>query len=305
MSRNLPETEEEDPVIVATANRMFVRPDKTIGDEYLETLAFNYGAGVFLADFGVDPEGMRQKINSWVEDRTYDRIKDLFPEGSIISDTAWVLVNAVYLKAPWKVPFQAGLTEEMAFTLLDGTEVNVPTMHSLEVEGYYAEGDGYKLVDVPLRGEELSMTFILPDEGKYAEIEASLNSETLDEMYQEADSQFGGMDLFLPRFKVETGSLLMNDILIGLGMETPFSALADFSGFGPDPSYPGISFVYHSVFVAADEIGVEAAAATGAGGNDSAPEIMIVFDAHRPFLFILRDRPTGLALFFGRVVDPS
>jgi serpin B len=302
MSRNLPADEYFDPVIVATANRMFVRPDKTIGDEYLETLALNYGAGVYLADFGKDPEGMCQKINGWVEDQTYDRIKDLFPEGSIISDTAWVLVNAVYLKAPWAYPFEVSATEDMAFTRLDGSQVDVPTMHSTEVEGSYADAEGYKLADVPLRGGDLSVTFILPDQGNYEQIEDNLSVETVDAML--ADVEQGDMEIYLPKFKVETGSLRMDDILKNLGMTTPFSTAADFSGFGPD-EYPGISFVFHSVFVAADEVGVEAAAATGAGGNDSAPYPEILFDAHRPFIFLLRDRPTGLVLFAGRVVDPS
>jgi len=303
MKRNLPETEYDDPVIISTANRMFVRPDKNIGDEYLEILAYNYDAGMYLADFGTDPEGMRKKMNAWVEEQTYDRIKNLFPEGSIISDTAWVLVNAVYLKAPWMFGFEKSLTKEMPFTLLDDSEVKVPTMHNTEVEGYYGTGDGYKIVDVPLRGNDLSMTFILPDQGGYDEIEESLDDGTLDEMLE--DLEHGPIEVYLPRFKVETGSLMLNDILIELGMVNPFGSQADFSGFGPDPDYPGISFVYHSVFVAADEIGVEAAAATGIGGNDSASMPMMLFDAHRPFIFILRDRPTGLALFTGRVLDPS
>ena len=121
-----------------------------------------------------------------------------------------------------------------------------------------------------------------------------------------ADVELGYLDVYLPRFKVETGSLLLNDILKGMGMTTPFSEEdADFSVFGPDPYYPQISFVYHSVFVAADEIGVEAAAATAIGGNDSAYYPMMLFDAHRPFIFLIRDRPTGLVLFAGRVLDPS
>ncbi|MCP4679127.1 MAG: serpin family protein [Deltaproteobacteria bacterium] len=302
-SRNLPEEGKLEPVILETANRMFSRLDRTVADDYLEILALNYGAGVFLADFGNKPDEERVKINTWVEQQTHDRIVDLIPEGSIISDTAWVLVNAIYFKAPWLTKFATDMTWDQTFTRLDGTETKVPTMHADELELAYVQGDHYKLVELPLRGEKLTVTFLLPGAGTYAEFEAGLGAESLDNML--ALKKLGTVQVSLPKFEIDTGSIDLKQVLIDLGMPTPFTTAAEFPGFG-DPRASMIDFVYQSVFVAADEAGVEAAAATAVGGTDSSvPEVDLVFDADRPFLFLIRDEPTGLVLFVGRVLDPS
>ena len=94
-SRSLPANMEKDPVIYATANRMFVRPSLLPGSQLLDTLALHYGAGVFLTDFANDPEDVCNKINLWVSERTRMRIPMLFPAGSISANTQWVLVNAL------------------------------------------------------------------------------------------------------------------------------------------------------------------------------------------------------------------
>ena len=104
-------------------------------------------------------------------------------------------------------------------------------------------------------------------------------------------------------FEIISGSMLINDHLEALGMTAPFGADADFSGFGPDIDTQ-IQHVYHSTYISANEVGIEAAGATAIDGDsDDAP--VFDFDGHRPFIFLIRDQPTGLVLFAGRVVDPS
>jgi len=92
-----------------------------------------------------------------------------------------------------------------------------------------------------------------------------------------------------------------------MGMNTVFESSANFSGYGEDgsPALAPISIVYHSVVVAADEVGIEAAAATAVDGDDSVPEPVFTFDANRPFLFLIRDRPTETVLFAGRMLSPN
>lgn len=66
-----------------------------------------------------------------------------------------------------------------------------------------------------------------------------------------------------------------------------------------------ISAVLHEAFIAVDETGTEAAAATAvaARGISARPEPISV-DVNRPFLFVIHDRATGTPLFIGRVTDP-
>ena len=91
-------------------------------------------------------------------------------------------------------------------------------------------------------------------------------------------------------------------------METPFSReLADFpklkSAILPQVY---VSDVLHQATVAIDEKGTEASAATAVvlGGVTSAPPTPLVVNVDRPFLFVIRDNPTGSLLFVGQVVDP-
>jgi serpin B len=65
-----------------------------------------------------------------------------------------------------------------------------------------------------------------------------------------------------------------------------------------------IQSVIHEAYVAVDEEGTEAAAATGVVvGIVSAPLNMITVD--RPFIFLIHDTETGTLLFVGRVLDPT
>jgi len=54
--------------------------------------------------------------------------------------------------------------------------------------------------------------------------------------------------------------------------------------------------------VSVDEVGTEAAAATGVIMQTSLPPRVQV---DRPFLFLIRDRTTGSILFLGRILDPT
>jgi serpin B len=77
-----------------TVNQAWGQQGHAFSDAYLDVLATNYGAGMFLLDFS-KAEAARMTINAWVADQTEQRIKDLLPESSISADTALVLTNAI------------------------------------------------------------------------------------------------------------------------------------------------------------------------------------------------------------------
>jgi serpin B len=63
--------------------------------------------------------------------------------------------------------------------------------------------------------------------------------------------------------------------------------------------------VIHQAFVAVDEKGTEAAAATAVvAPPPSIPQVEVELNLDRPFLFLIRDAPTGAVLFMGRLADP-
>jgi serpin B len=282
---------------VAVANALFGQKGYEFLPAFLDTLALYYGAGMRVLDFARDPEGSRQTINQWVEDRTNDRIKDLLPEGSIQDTTRLVLANAIYFSAAWATPFEASETTDRPFTLADGTELLVPTLHASEERGYGA-GDGFRAAELPYDGDQLSMVVIVPDD--LAAFEAGLDPERLGKVLESITPH--QLDLSLPTFRFDA-PLGLKEYLLALGMRDAFDAAADFSRIDGRKGLV-IQDVLHKGFVAIDEHGTEAAAATAViVGDTSVPEVAALA-VDRPFLFLIRDRPTGALLFLGRVVDP-
>jgi len=269
---------------------------------FLDTLARNYGAGLRTLDFGADPEGARGVINAWVADQTEDRISDLLPEGAITPLVRLVLTNAIYFLANWASPFEPEATSPGPFVTAAGSEVTVDVMHQTESLPY-AAGDGWVAVSLPYVGDQLSMLVVVPDAGRFDEVEAALGTE----LYAAIDGALASqrVALALPRWEVDSRFQLA-DVLSELGMLQAFlDGEADFSGMtAAEPLH--ISSVIHQAFVSVDEQGTEAAAATAVlmAGNSLPPEPVAV-TVDRPFLYLVRDEPTGTLLFLGRVTDPS
>lgn len=293
---------DQEPLQLNIANAVWAEQTFTFLPEFLDTLAVNYGAGVSLADFMNQPNQERVTINNWVSDQTEDKINDLLPDGSVTTDTRMVLVNAIYFKADWLNQFDANHTGDYPFNLLDGTQVNVRMMGQ-GISTLYTQGDGYAAVELPYAGDTAAMDIIVPDAGRFEEIESALTSERFNEIIGNMSQTT--LMLNLPKFKFESPFNLSNT-LSQLGMVNAFDGdLADFSGMtGRQDLY--IGSVIHKAFVSVDEEGTEAAAAT-AVIMESVTAIMynvnLLID--RPFIFVIRDKVNGQILFIGRVLNPA
>jgi serpin B len=284
------------------ANSIWGQKDYEFLSAFLDLLSQDYGAGMRTVDFSTDPETARQDINNWVSDQTNQKIKDLFTEGTIDSGTRMVLANAIYFKASWNTPFDASATANGDFKLKDGTTVSVPMMTSGEAASMYVKADGYQAVKLPYKGQGTSMIVILPDAGQFDAFEAGFTSAQLDEIL--SGLEYTHIDLTLPKFKVES-SFSLNQTLTDLGMTDAFSpSKADFSGMdGKLDLY--ISQAIHKAYIAVDEKGTEAAAATGVAMAASAIFNPPLVKVDRPFLFLIYEESTGTILFEGRVLNPA
>lgn len=282
-------------------NAIWGQKGYTFLPQFLDVLAENYGAGLRLMDFMKAPEECRKTINQWVSDQTEARIKDLIPEGAIDTFTRLVLTNAIYFNAAWADQFEKGATKPDTFHLANGGEVQVPMMHKTERFNYYS-GDGLQAVELPYDGRELSMLIILPDAGNLANVENRLDAAQVNNIVK----GLGGRQIALsmPSYKVES-SFGLKDTLVRMGMPLAFNPGADFSGMtGRIDLY--ISDVIHKAFIATDESGTEAAAATAVIMKATAmPAQPLELKIDRPFIFLIRDIKTGTVLFLGRISNPG
>lgn len=285
------------PFRLRTANSIWGQDGFAVLDPFLDTLAVNYGAGMHVLDFEGNTEGSRQTINGWVEDQTNDKIKNLLPQGVIQPSTKLVLTNAIYFSAAWAKPFETSNTQDRPFQV-NGSPVQVSTLFETADMGY-GEGTDWKAVEIPYDGGELSMTVVVPN--NLQAFEQQLTGATFAAIGDAVTHH--SVQLYLPKFEFDA-PLPLEPILAELGMTDAFDdALADFSAIDGDRDLV-ITDVLHKGFVAIDEHGTEAAAATAVViGPTSIPEqATMVVD--RPFFFFIKDKPTGAILFVGRVVDP-
>jgi serpin B len=245
-------------------------------------------------------------VNDWVDDETKGRISDLLGPGTVDALTRMILVNAIYLKAPWLVPFDANVTRPAPFSLLDGSTAEVPFMARSDDLMAYAQGDGWQAVELPYAGNALAMLVLLPDEGALATVEGELADGLIDRAASQLTET--NVVLELPKWDIET-RVELSQVLTVLGMPTAFSDAADFTGMTRDEPLQ-IGAVVHQANITVDEAGTEAAAATAvimevtSAPPGSEPE-PIHLTVDRPFLYALRDRQTGAMLFLGRVRTPA
>ncbi len=281
------------------ANSLWGQSGYSFRPEYLDVIARNYGAGLRLLDFkdASNREQSRLTINQWVSDQTAGKIKDLIAKGILTEDTRLVLANAIYFKADWQVPFLKP-TRNGPFTLLNGDAISVPMMSRRTATGY-AEVAGYQAIELNYKGDRIRMVILLPAPGQFESFEGSLDDKRVSAILQALKPN--DIELAMPKFKYDA-SLTLAETLTKMGMPDAFRpAVADFSGMdGTRNLY--ISDVVHKAFVAVDEIGTEAAAATGVFAE--IVSLPMTVRINRPFIFLIRDAGTGAILFVGRVLDP-
>jgi len=300
------EKDKNDPKLtnfkLSVVNALWGQTGYKFTPDYLDLLAVNYGAGMRLLDYHANPEAARQVINDWVAKQTVDKIKGLIPTGAIDPNTILVLTNAIYFNAPWFTPFNAGSTQPGPFTLLDGSQTNVPLMH-ITRQFAYASGSGFLAIELPYAGGEISMVLLVPDAGKFDTFEKGLSAAQWETI--RASLKSTQVELSLPKFQF-TSEFKLNDPLNKLGMTSAFQpGQADLSGMdGTRELF--ISQALHKAFIKLDEQGTEAAAATAiVVGVTSMPAETVSVKVDRPFLFLIQDKPTGEILFLGRVLNPA
>jgi serpin B len=287
----------KDEIALSPANQLFGDASIEWQRGFLTLLAKQYDAGMRAVDFRTQPDRSRELINQWTAGQTHDRIPQILPPGVIDRLTRLVLVNALYFKAPWEVPFEKTATSPGQFHLANGTTVDAELM-STDRGPTYLAGEHFRGARLSYAGDRLAMTVALPGPGSEADALRELLGSGLD------GAGAPGLHLVVPGWTYRVATDLAEP-LIGLGMGLAFGNDADFTGM-TDQSRLSISDVLHQTYVAVDESGTEAAAATAVVMTESAgvaaPKELVL---DRPFLWIIHDTAHGTPLFVGRVADPS
>src|SRR5437870_2537553 len=254
-----------EPITLNIANRLFAQKGYHFREAFLALVKQNFGGAFEPLDFVADPAAATQRINKWVADQTRDRIRDLIPGGALDNTARLVLANALYLKAPWASEFSQNATQREPF-FVRGAPVDVPMMRKTDKNFGYARREGFTVVGLPYAGNELQFLVLLPDDiNELRGLESKLSADVLASCAKLQKRE--EIDLYLPKLKLEPPTITLAKQFETLGMKTAFDqpkGSANFNKIAPRTprDYLYISQIFHKTFIAVDEKGTEAAAAT-------------------------------------------
>ena len=292
----------EENYILTAANKLFGRKGVKFEEAFLQKCKDNYGAEAKELDFVNEPEPSRELINKWVEEKTMDKIKDLLKKGTIGPLTVMVLVNAIYFKGDWQIPFLEKYTKHKIFNLSAKSYQNVSTMYSEESFAISDSTDlSARILEMKYKGGKLSMFILLPhgEPGQgLDELEKRLSVTNLEKAL--TANRYAcrcKVKLHMPKFKIESEFSLVKQ-LKELGMKKAFSPEAEFTAMTKKDVQ--VTEVKHKTFINVNENGTEAAAATAVVLSESYEPNPPTFRVDRPFLFFIRADDSNSLVFMGR-----
>ena len=308
VSRKLMERypQEQEGMVLTIANSAWVdqqlTPDKQWVTDMEEIFRGKGYRGILSS------QEIMEQINAWCSENTRGLIPKMLGE-PLSGDARLALLDAVYFKGDWVIPFEAMDTAPRPFTREDGTEKQVDTMSMWETNQRYLHSGLGEGVLLPYQGGEFAYVAILPNEGsEVRELYRQLTPEALAELLESESREL--CNLRLPKYEVSFDQEL-NDSLQAMGLVRAFDGdLADFSGLGKteqgNPLY--ISLVRQKAVFKVDEKGTEAAAVTMVVMNECAalesPQPReLYFD--RPFVYMILDLESQVPLFVGIMDDPA
>lgn len=285
-----------DKCSLSLANSIWVNADAapTMQEDFLQSAVQWYDSQIYQAPFD---ESTRNAINDWVNENTDGMIPQILDK--IPSESVLYLINALALDAEWEKIYSEDEIQDGIFTAADGTEQNVEMMYSTE-QLYLRDQNAEGFIKY-YNNRDLAFAALLPNEGvSVSDYVASLTGEKLQQILstpQEIEVHAG-----IPKFECEDG-MEMSSVLKAMGITAAFDPkTADFTSMGSTPQQPFyIDRVLHKTYIAVDEKGTRAGAATAVEMDlMSLPSETRTVNLDRPFVYMLIDcRQGNLPVFIG------
>lgn len=286
------------------ANRIYAQSGFAFVDDYIQLM--EQFAGLDRVNFMSDPDGVIEKINTFVRTETRNKIDKMLKKGDVDGATRMAIANAIYLKSKWQRMYDVKLISRETFYLADGSHVTVPLMYQ-KGEYMYAESDGFHLLEQPYVGGRLSMLNVVPRDKVPL---TSVLTDVFNGALAEAERRLRPLDVevHMPEHEMRWGTHDVSGELQAMGMTHAFrKETADFSGMcTAEPLW--ISGVHHHAYRKVDAEGTEAAAATVTtirAVTAIMPTRRIIVRMDKPYMDVILDRQTGQIVFVGQVGNPA
>lgn len=293
------------PFRLAVASALWPDAGITPGSPFLADMQRNFGADVTTLDYKHQPEAALRRVNAWSKAATSGHIPELVTRKLILECDGMLVTTAVYFNSRWQEPFQM-VDPGADFTRLDGTKVEAPRLRGYSTAWRVGQGADWQAAELPYDDERLDFLIVVP-RGDFLAFQAGWTAAACQAIRDSLRVQ--AAFVMMPPFDLARNQP-SRPALEASGLEHLFNATADLRGLAPNDPLQ-VYEVRQRLRLNVSKEGTVGAAATVValrtigGHQGDATQDPLVIKADRPFLFALRDRPTGLLLFMGRVVDPT
>lgn len=282
------------------ANGAFIQKGLNVTHYFSSNLQKHFNSRIEFVNFQREEVAAMNAINHWVANYTKGKISQLLAE-PLNPVTMLVLLNAVYFKGLWYLPFDEKITYNGSFYRINKSAKEVPYMSMKhEINNYYDKEKQYFIIELEYEGGNVSMILLLPrNREEFPRYE--LTNELLCQLRKEF--QHTPVTVTIPRFNLEFKRELSKD-MSKMGMPELFSDRADLSAINEYTDLH-VSMMVHKAVIEVNEKGSTAAGIIGME-IDSRNRVSQndFFMADHPFLFYIIHKDTNTILFSGRVVDP-
>ena len=269
--------------IIRLANTIIVNNLYPLKQDYSDIV--NKAALISNEDFN-NNQAIVTKVNNFISANTNNLINDILKPEHINTDTTSVLINTIYFKSLWKVPFEPHLNYKAAFNKISECTM----MRTKSYFSYYEDGD-VQIVELPYVNKDYCMGFVLPKNN-----DVNCHKYLMNAKYEK---QY--IDARIPKFTQRCNIDLIS-VLSELGLVdifTPNAALDKMC----DGAKPYVGVMIHEAVVIVSETGTEAAAVTVAvctlGSCCIGPKA-IIFNADHTFAYYIKHYPSNMPLFVGK-----
>ncbi|XP_047986736.1 alaserpin-like isoform X10 [Leguminivora glycinivorella] len=281
-------------VQLSMANKIYIPTGAEVKEDFAALSKSIFGSEFKNIDFTKNVPAAKE-INSWVEDQTNHKIKDLVNADSLGADTRAVLVNALYFKGQWDKKFNEKLTSDQDFHVTKDKTVKVPMMYKKD-DFKYAESEELdaKLLELPYKEKEASFLIVLPNEiDGLAALQEKLKDPTaLDKAV--AQMREVEVNVHLPKFKIES-TINLKNVLQKMGVTNLFDASkARLDNLLKNENGLFVSDAIQKAFIEVNEEGAEAAAANEYGVVMLSARLGYDFMADSPFIYFIRIRAVNI-----------
>jgi serpin B len=280
------------------ANSIWYSIQFSLQDKFRQLNENYFNAKVEGLDFG-DAENTLNTINSWVEDQTKNRIKDLVTE--LDPNACMFLINAIYFNATWKYQFDTENTKTGTFWI-DNNQSVVCDMMTMKHYFKFAQATDYDALELPYGNENYAMLLVLPKTEDINTFISIINDSVVEDIIETLGED--SVNIFIPKLEIEYEKEL-NNVLQTMGISQAFEQSANFSKmFNEMESGIWIEKVKQKSFLKVNEEGTEAAAATAVQMNFESVSDEIFLTFNRPFIFFILEKRTNTILFCGKIMNP-